>query len=149
MNKLVAPSFFNSNPDVRLVAIEVSLAMYKIVGGEVRQMIQEIDGLKPNIMQTITKRMAQLDKGEGGGGGKYITGSIMDPNRSGMELEQIPEAHDEDGEANRKSVMRLSNPSPEVQLRTSKDSKGNPLGGGGGSQASLMNPSGSQEKLGS
>jgi centrosomal protein CEP104 len=89
LSKLVGPSLFNSNPDVRLVAIEVCLAMYKIVGGEVRQMVQEIEGLKPNIMQTIAKRMAQMDKGEGGGGGggKYITGSIMDPNRSGMELE--------------------------------------------------------------
>jgi hypothetical protein len=55
---LVSPSFFNSNPDVRLVAIEVTLAIYKIVGNEVRQLVQEIEGLKPNIMQTITKRMA-------------------------------------------------------------------------------------------
>lgn len=58
MTKLVSPSFFNSNPDVRLVAIEVTLAIYKIVGNEVRQLVQEIEGLKPNIMQTITKRMA-------------------------------------------------------------------------------------------
>ena len=58
MTKLVSPSLFNSNPDVRLVAIEVTLAIYKIVGNEVRQLVQEIEGLKPNIMQTITKRMA-------------------------------------------------------------------------------------------
>ncbi len=58
MSKLVSPSLFNSNPDVRLVAIEVTLAIYKIVGNEVRQLVQEIEGLKPNIMQTITKRMA-------------------------------------------------------------------------------------------
>jgi hypothetical protein len=36
LNKLVSPSFFNSNPDVRLVAIEVTLAIYKIVGNEVK-----------------------------------------------------------------------------------------------------------------
>lgn len=54
----MSPSLFNSNPDVRLVAIEVTLAIYKIVGNEVRQLVQEIEGLKPNIMQTITKRMA-------------------------------------------------------------------------------------------
>jgi hypothetical protein len=50
LNKLVSPSLFNSNPDVRLVAIEVTLAIYKIVGGEVRQLVQEIEGLRPNIM---------------------------------------------------------------------------------------------------
>lgn len=48
--KLVAPSFFNSNPDVRLVAIEAALAMYKIIGSEVKHMVQEVDGLKPNLM---------------------------------------------------------------------------------------------------
>ena len=37
--KLVRPSFLNSNPDVRLLAIEVALAMYKIVGLEVKQMV--------------------------------------------------------------------------------------------------------------
>jgi centrosomal protein CEP104 len=30
--KLVGPSLFNQNPDVRLIAIEVVIAMYKIVG---------------------------------------------------------------------------------------------------------------------
>lgn len=38
-NKLVGPSFSHQNPDVRLVAIELSLAMYKIIGNEVKQMI--------------------------------------------------------------------------------------------------------------
>lgn len=70
-------------------------------------MVQEIEGLKPNIMQTITKRMTQIDSGEGVGGGKYITGSILDQNRSGMELEQIPEAQEEDAEQVRRSVMSI------------------------------------------
>jgi hypothetical protein len=35
-HSLVTPSFFNQNPDVRLVAIEVALAMYKIIGPEVK-----------------------------------------------------------------------------------------------------------------
>ena len=43
---------------MRLVAIEVSLAMYKIIGNEVKQMIQDVEGLKPNLLQTIAKRMS-------------------------------------------------------------------------------------------
>jgi hypothetical protein len=42
--------------------------------------------------------MSQIDSGGGALGGKYITGSIIDANRSGIELEQIPEAHDEDAD---------------------------------------------------
>lgn len=48
--KLVGPAFSNQNPDVRLVAIEVTLAMYKIVGNEVKQMVSEVDGLKSNLL---------------------------------------------------------------------------------------------------
>lgn len=83
-NKLVKLSFFNSNPDVRLLAVEVALAMYKIVGAEVKQMVQETEGLRGNLLSSISKRMIQIDQG---GGGKYITGSILDANRSGAELE--------------------------------------------------------------
>ena len=149
LNKLVSPSFFNSNPDVRLVAIEVTLAIYKIVGNEVRQLVQEIEGLKPNIMQTITKRMAQIDSGGGSLGGKYITGSIIDANRSGMELEQIPEANEnEDADQIRKSVMSIqkgiTSPSPDVQLRQSKESAGVRKSQG---SLNVLNPSGSQERL--
>lgn len=79
----MAPSFFNANPDVRLVSVEVALAMYRIVGQEVKQLVHEIDGLKANLMQTISKRMNQMDMG----GKQYLTGSIVDPNKSGIELE--------------------------------------------------------------
>jgi len=63
--KLVAPAFFNQHPDVRLVSIEVTMAMYKIVGPELKRMIQEIENLKPNILQTITKRMEEHDASTG------------------------------------------------------------------------------------
>ena len=69
-------------------------------------MIQDVEGLKPNLLQTIAKRMSQIDQGGAGslGGGKHLTGSILDQNnRNG--LEQIPEAHDEDGVDLRKSAL--------------------------------------------
>ena len=60
--------------------------MYRIVGQEVRNMLQEVDGLKSNLLQTITKQLNQMDAG-GGGGKQYMTGAMQDMNRSGMELE--------------------------------------------------------------
>ena len=46
--------------------------MYKVSGAELKRMVQEIEGLKPNLLQTITKRMQQIDEGRGT---KYIVGS--------------------------------------------------------------------------
>lgn len=48
--KLVTPSLFNQNPDVRLIAIEVCLEMYRTVGGDLKRQVQEIEGLKPNLL---------------------------------------------------------------------------------------------------
>ena len=64
-HKLVAPSLFNQNPDVRLISMEVILSLYRIVGGEVKKLVQEVENLKPNLLQTITKRMAQIDESRG------------------------------------------------------------------------------------
>ena len=133
-NKLVAPSFFNQNQDVRLVAIEVTLAMYKIVGNEVKQMVQDIDGMKPNIIQTIAKRMNQIDNGGQGalGGGKHYTGSILEANnRSG--LEQIPEAHEEEADVRKSALSNLGGVSGAGKSQKPPESVAN---GAGGSQLS-------------
>jgi hypothetical protein len=45
--------------------------MYRTVGGELRRMVQEIEGLKPNLLQTIVKRMGEIDEGKGS---KYVIG---------------------------------------------------------------------------
>jgi hypothetical protein len=54
LNKLVSPSFSHSNRDVRQAACNLTLSMYKIVGHEVQQLIQEMEGLKPNLLQKLT-----------------------------------------------------------------------------------------------
>jgi hypothetical protein len=110
-HKLVVPSLYNSNPDVRKIAIEVIIQLYKIVGPEVKDLIQEAN-LKAKLFQTIIQRMNYEDyiaAGGTGGGGRFMTGAMIgDPNKS-AELEQIPEAQDEDVEAIRKSHMSLKN----------------------------------------
>jgi hypothetical protein len=35
---------------VRLIAIEIIKAMYKIVGQEVRMILQELEGIKPSLL---------------------------------------------------------------------------------------------------
>ena len=106
--KLVQSSYFNQNPDVRLTAIEVTLEMYKSCGAEIKRMVQEVDGIKPNLLQTIIKRMKEIDEGRGT---KYVVGHNDDgqgeyPNNSGDQqqpkinmggvggLEQVPETHE-------------------------------------------------------
>lgn len=46
--------------------------MYKSCGAELKKMILEIDGLKPNLLQILTKRMQEIDEGKGS---KYVIGS--------------------------------------------------------------------------
>jgi len=48
-DKLVAPSLFHANPDVRLVAIEVIVLFYQLIGDPVRQATMRVENLRTNI----------------------------------------------------------------------------------------------------
>ena len=48
--KLVIPSLFNQHSNVRIEAIDVTIAMYRIVGSELKEMIKEVDGLNNNLL---------------------------------------------------------------------------------------------------
>ena len=47
--QLVAPSLFNANPEVRLLAIEVIVLFYQLIGDSVRQATMRIEGLRQNL----------------------------------------------------------------------------------------------------
>ena len=70
--KLVAPSFFNQSHDVRRIAIDVTVELYKKCGAELKRMVQEVDKLKPHLLQEITSRLQHVDQGRGT---KYVAGS--------------------------------------------------------------------------
>lgn len=54
------------------------MELYKIIGPEVRQLIQELHGLKPNLLQAILKNMSDIDYAQHGSNRIYKTGSIID-----------------------------------------------------------------------
>ena len=60
----MAPSLFNANPEVRLLAIEVIVLFYQKIGDNVRQATMRIEGLRPNLFQLLMTRMDEVDNGE-------------------------------------------------------------------------------------
>ena len=59
--------------------------------------------------------MNQIDQSNQNGSKQYMTGSILDgPNKSGAELEQIPEAQEEDPDQVRRSQMSMGQSPPPV-----------------------------------
>jgi len=58
-NKLVAPSLFNSNADVRMIAVEVILLLFRLGGEEVKDMVRNIEDIRPNILNMILQRMGE------------------------------------------------------------------------------------------
>ena len=84
--KLVIPSFFNQNKDVRDTATLIALELYRIVGAPIKEMTNTVENIKPNLLQTIN---AEFDKHDETVGGKYYQNT---------DLNQIPEATEEQQE---------------------------------------------------
>ena len=72
---LVTPSLFHPSLDVRLIAVELVVALYQYlgliltinninyrIGQEVKTAVNNIDNLKPNLMSQILKRMDEIDQ---------------------------------------------------------------------------------------
>lgn len=92
--KLVAPSFQNSNPDVRLQAIECTITFYQIVGPVLRKETQQINDMKPSISDQIYRRMDIIDIEQGNAPTAKKTakrGAKANPPGLKKKLEQIDE----------------------------------------------------------
>lgn len=72
--KLVIPSFFNQNRDVRESAKEVSLELYRIVGAPVKEMTLSVENMKPSLMQSLQQMFDSEDEMKGG---KFYPGSNL------------------------------------------------------------------------
>jgi centrosomal protein CEP104 len=59
--ELIIPSLFHQNPTCRLVAIEICVLLYKIVGDDIKIIINDLTNLKPNLKESITSRFAEID----------------------------------------------------------------------------------------
>jgi hypothetical protein len=59
--ELIIPSLFHQNPDCRLVGIEICVLLYKIVGDDIKIIINDLNNLKPNLKENINNRMNEVD----------------------------------------------------------------------------------------
>jgi len=59
---LVVPSLFHSNVDVRLLAIELCITLYQLLGQEVHVAVNAIENIKPNLLHQIIDRMDEIDR---------------------------------------------------------------------------------------
>lgn len=57
---LCVPCLFHSSVEVRTTAMQVIIALYQIVGEEVRTFVLEIENLKPSILETLVEKMDQV-----------------------------------------------------------------------------------------
>ncbi|MCQ2820067.1 MAG: hypothetical protein MJ252_22600 [archaeon] len=59
--ELVIPSLFHQKPDCRFVAEEICVILYKFVGSEIRNIINYLQNLKPNLKEKLNSRMDEID----------------------------------------------------------------------------------------
>ena len=59
--ELIIPSLFNQNPDCRMVAVELCVILYKLVGDDIKIIINDVDNLKPNLRESINNRFDEFD----------------------------------------------------------------------------------------
>lgn len=59
--ELIIPSLFHQNPDCRMVAVEIVIWLYKLVGDDVKIIINDLNNLKPNLKEQINSRFNEVD----------------------------------------------------------------------------------------
>lgn len=59
--ELIIPSLFHQNPDCRLIAIEICVLLYRIVGDDIKIIINDLNNLKPNLKETINNKFNEID----------------------------------------------------------------------------------------
>jgi centrosomal protein CEP104 len=61
-NLLVVPSLFHSNADIRLVATELVVAFYQLIGEEVRDTINRTENIKPMMLEQINAKLKSVEE---------------------------------------------------------------------------------------
>lgn len=61
-NLLVIPSLFHSNADIRLVATELVVAFYQLIGEEVRDTVNRTENLKPMMLEQINAKLKSVEE---------------------------------------------------------------------------------------
>ncbi|KAL4438288.1 hypothetical protein ABPG74_009711 [Tetrahymena malaccensis] len=56
-NFMLSPCLFHPSNEIRMVAIEIIVALYQLIGQDVRDAVDLIENLKPNLVQMIYERL--------------------------------------------------------------------------------------------
>jgi centrosomal protein CEP104 len=60
--ELIIPSLFHPSQDIRLIAVEICVLLYKTVGDDIKIIINDVHNLKPNLKELINQRLEEEDK---------------------------------------------------------------------------------------
>ena len=79
--ELILPSLFHQKPDCRLIAEEICVLLYKYVGSDVRNIINDLNNLKQNLKEKLNMRMNKIDETTNLYTGNNVTNKADDINK--------------------------------------------------------------------
>ena len=59
--ELIVPSLFHQKPDCRITAEEICVVLYKFVGSDIRNIINGLNNIKPNLKERLNKKFNEVD----------------------------------------------------------------------------------------
>ena len=59
--ELIVPSLFHQKPDCRITAEEICVLLYKFVGSDIRNIINGLNNIKPNLKERLNKKFNEVD----------------------------------------------------------------------------------------
>ena len=59
--ELIVPSLFHQKPDCRITAKEICVVLYKFVGSDIRNIINGLNNIKPNLKERLNNKFNEID----------------------------------------------------------------------------------------
>ena len=59
--ELIVPSLFHQKPDCRITAEEICVVLYKFVGSDIRNIINGLNNIKPNLKERLNNKFNEID----------------------------------------------------------------------------------------
>ena len=59
--ELIVPSLFHQKPDCRITAEEICVVLYKFVGSDIRNIINGLNNIKPNLKERLNNKFNEVD----------------------------------------------------------------------------------------
>ena len=59
--ELIVPSLFHQKPDCRITAEEICVVLYRFVGSDIRNIINGLNNIKPNLKERLNNKFNEVD----------------------------------------------------------------------------------------